>query len=52
MPFIPDIMFAGKTNARDDIGSTRTASDNGWPPVNHGVRNSSGGVITLLARTE
>jgi hypothetical protein len=47
-----NVVLAGETDARDDIGSADTARNDGWSPVDHGVRNGSDSVIALLTRTE
>jgi hypothetical protein len=47
-----NIVLARETHACDDIGGAGTPRNDGWPPVDHGIRNRSGSVIALLTRTE
>src|SRR4029077_5900563 len=46
------IVLARKTDTGDDISRSDPACNEGWPPVDHGVRNSSDSVIALLSRAE
>jgi hypothetical protein len=44
-----DLVFAGDSDAGDDVGSTCTASDNGRTSINHGVGNCTSFVIARIA---
>jgi hypothetical protein len=47
-----NIVFASDADTREHVSGTSAASDDGGPPINHGIRHCSGLVVTRLARTE
>lgn len=46
------IVLACKADTCDDVSRAGTARNEGGPPVDHGVRNSSDRVIALLTRAQ
>jgi hypothetical protein len=45
-------MALGEVNASNDIGRSRTANDQGWTPIDHGVEHQPGLVVTVITGTE
>jgi hypothetical protein len=47
-----EIVLARKFDTSDDVSRSGAACNKGWPPVDHGVRNGSGSVVSRLAKAK
>jgi hypothetical protein len=47
-----EVLFAGESDARDDVGSSNTADDDGRSAINHRIGQSACGVVAGIAGTQ
>lgn len=47
-----EIVLARKFDTSDDVSRSGAACNKGWPPVDHGVRNGSGSVVSRLPKAK